>query len=174
MKLFSPLRLVRKLAVITLAFWLAGAGCLLGCEGLAAAAPDQHHSSTPGSHTASSLVVEGDACASTESHSCCNKKSRAAKNHPTAPAAPFQILTERESSSTRLNESSTGGMKPCPFAISRALSVAKIRDSEVSATAASFQALQYHAVREQKHALSTLSPLPNRGHTYLFCCSFLI
>src|SRR5918994_6854854 len=102
MKLFSPLRLVRNLAVITLAFWLAGAGCLLGCEGLAVAAPDQHQSSASGSHGASSLVVEGDACASTESHSCCKKKSRAAKNQPTAPATPSQVLTERESSSTRL------------------------------------------------------------------------
>lgn len=174
MKLFSPIRLVRNIAVITLAFWLAGAGCLLGCEGIAAAAPDQDHASSSASHKASTLVVEGDACASTASHSCCKKKSRATANHPIAAAPPAQKLTEPDSSSTRLNESPTSGMKACPFAISRALSVAKIRDGQVSATAASFQSLPYLGVREQKHALSTLSPLPNRGHTYLHCCSFLI
>ena len=174
MKRFSPIRLVRNVAVITLAFWLAGAGCLLGCEGVAAAAPDQSHGSSSDSQKASTLVVEGDACASTASHSCCRRKSRASASHPTAPAPPAQKVIERDSSTTRLNESSTSGMKACPFAISRALSVVKVRDGQVSATAASFQALPHLGVREQKHALSTLSPLPNRGHTYLHCCSFLI
>lgn len=175
MKLLSPTELVGKLAVIILAFWIAGAGCLLGCEGMAAAAPAEDLKLTSTSNHSSALIVEGDACASTEGHSCCRKKSRASRKQSTAvPAAEVSQRAERDLTSTRLNESSTSGMKACPFAISRALSVAKLRDGPMSATTGLSPILPTQAVREQKLALSTISPLPNRGHTYLHCCSFLI
>lgn len=173
MKVFSPTRLVRKAAVVTLALWLAGAGCLLGCEGVAAAVPADHHESSVSSSQTSKLVVEGDACASTEGHSCCKKKARAAKKQTTAHASQVRRGVE-VSSSRKLNESSTSGVKACPFAISRALSVAKLRDGQMIAAAATSPLPLAEGVREQKLALSTLSPLPNRGHTYLTCCSFLI
>ena len=174
MRLFSPTRLIRKLAVTTLAFWLAGAGCLLGCEGMAAAAPAEHLNLASSSNQSSRLIVEGDACASTEGHGCCKKKSRAARKQPAAaPAAEVSQRAERDLTSTKLNESSTSGMKACPFAISRALSVAKLRDGQMNATGLS-PMLGVQAVREQKLALSAISQLPNRGHTYLHCCSFLI
>ena len=172
MKLFSLSRLVRKLAVITLAFWLAGAGCLLGCEGMAVAAPAEQLNLTSSPNQGSTLVVEGDACASTEGHSCCKKKSRAVRKLPTG--TPAAAGAERDLASTKLNESSTSGMKACPFAISRALSVAKLRDGQMSATEGLSPIVPGEAVREQKLVLSTVSPLPNRGHTYLHCCSFLI
>ena len=175
MKLSSPTRLVRKLAVITLSFWLAGAGCLLGCEGMAAAAHPDHLKLTSGSNLSSTLIVEDEACASTEGHSCCKKKSRAARKPATAaPAAEVSQRAERDLTSTKLNESSTSGRKACPFAISRALSVAKLRDGQMSATDALSPVLPGQAARQQKLVLSAMSPLPNRGHTYLRCCSFLI
>jgi hypothetical protein len=174
MKLFSPIRLARNLAVITLAFWLAGAGCLLGCEGMAAAAAAEDSNLTSSSNHNATLVVEGDACASTEGHSCCQKKSRVASKQTTAvPAAQVFQRSEGNLTSTKLDESSTSGMKACPFAISRALSVAKLRDGQINATGLS-SLLPLQAVREQNLVLSTISPLPNRGHTYLHCCSFLI
>ena len=174
MKPFSPIRLVRKAAVLTLALWLAGAGCFLGCEGMVAAAPAENPDSSLKSTRSSTLVVEGDACASTEGHSCCKKKARASKKQTPAPASQVRTGAEVESPTRKLNESSTSGMKACPFAISRALAVAKVRDGQTSTTASSSYALATVFVREQKLALSTTSPLPNRGHTYLRCCSLLI
>src|SRR5688572_23725800 len=175
MKLFFSTRLVRKLAVFTLAFWLAGAGCLLGCEGIAAAAPAEYLSLTSTSNQSAVLIVEGDACASTEGHSCCKKKSRAARKQPPAiPAAEISQRDESDLTSAKLNESSTSGMKACPFAISRALSVAKLRDGQMSSTAGLSAILPGQVVREQELVLSAMSPAPNRGHTYLRCCSFLI
>lgn len=174
MKRFSPTRLVRRAAVITLAFWLAGAGCLLGCEGIAKAAPAEHHDSASNPTQASTLAVEGDACASSEGHSCCKKKARTTKKQTTAQAYQPRTQAEVDSSSRKLNESSTSGMKACPFAISRALAVAKVGDGQTTASAGFTYALPMGFVREQKLALSTTSPLPNRGHTYLHCCSFLI
>lgn len=175
MKLLSLIRLVRKVAVITLAFWLAGAGCLLGCEGMAAAAPAEHLNLPLSSNQNSTLIVEGDACASTEGHSCCKKKSRAARKLSTvATSADVRQRADRDSTSTKFNESSTNGLKACPFAISRALSVAKLREGQMTATAALSPILPVQDVREQKLVLAAISPLPNRGHTYLHCCSFLI
>lgn len=174
MKLFSLTRLVRRAAVITLAFWLGGAGCLFGCEGIATAAPAEHQDSASNPTQASMLAVEGDACASGEGHSCCKKKARATKKQTTAHAYQLRKHAEVNSSSGKSNESSTSGMKACPFAISRALAVAKVGDGQTSASAGFTYALPTGVVREQKLALSTTSPLPNRGHTYLHCCSFLI
>jgi len=175
MKLFSPTRLVRKLAVTTLAFWLAGAGCLLGCEGMAAAASADNLNLASTSSQSSRLIVEGDACASTAAHSCCRKKSPAARKQPKAvPAAGVSLSAGRDLTTTKLNESSRSGMKACPFAISRALSVAKLRDGQMSSTSGLSALLPPQSVREQKLVLSAISPLPNRGHTYLHCCSFLI
>ena len=175
MKRFSPTGLARKSAVITLAFWLAGAGCLLGCEGMAAAAPAEHLNLTSTSNQKSALIVEGEACASTEGHSCCKKKSRAARKQPAAASvAEVPDRAERNLTSPKVNESSTSGMKACPFAISRALSVAKLHDGQTNTTAELSPILPGQAVREQKVVLSAISSLPNRGHTYLHCCSFLI
>jgi hypothetical protein len=168
----SPTRLVRKLAVITLAFWLAGAGCLLGCEGMATAAPAEDLNLT--SNHSSTLIVEGDACASTEGHGCCKKKSRVAEKQLRVAASEIPHGAEQDLSSTKLNEPSTSGMKACPFAVARALSAAQVRDGKMSATAEFSSTLPGRVLREQKLILSATSPLPNRGHTYLHCCSFLI
>jgi len=171
MKVFLP-RLAGKFGLVILAFWLAGAGCLLGCEGMASAAPDARSSSPD---QPSIIVAEGDACSATEAHSCCAKQARAKKpaRHTVRPSLKLtssgQDLTE-----SRLAESSTSGMKTCPFAISRAMTVAKTHDGQMSSTAVLPGVLQAVSVREQKLSLSTLSPMPNRGHTYLRCCAFLI
>jgi len=167
MKVFLP-RLAGKFGIVMLAFWLAGAGCLLGCEGMASAAPAVRSSN---SDQASTIVAEGDACAATEGHSCCAKKARAKK-----PARQnIKLTSSRQNlADNRLAESSTSGMKACPFAISRAMTLAKTHDGQMSSTAIVPAVLQAVSVREQKLSLSTLSPMPNRGHTYLRCCAFLI
>ena len=175
MRLFSPIRLVHKLAVITLAFWLAGAGCLLGCEGMAASASsDEHLNLTSSSNQSSTLIVEGDACASSEGHSCCKKKTRVAKKQPRTAPDSVHPHTDLDLTSRKLNESSSSGVRACPFAMSRALAVAKLRDGHTDSTAGPSHVLPAQVVRVQKLALSAMSPLPNRGHTYLHCCSFLI
>ena len=173
MNAFSPIKLVRKAAVLMLALWLAGAGCLLGCEGTAAAAASAHHESSSSSVKTSTLVVEGDACASSENHSCCKKRSTAAKKQPSTPVTQVH-KQPHDPSSVKLNESSNTGMSACPFAVARALSVAKVRDGDASAVTPASYVLSGRPDSEQTRALSAISPLPNRGHTYLRCCSFLI
>ena len=168
------LQLSRKIGVAAVALWLAGAGCLLGCEGTVAASAGQHHNRSAKSDQSQTIVAEGDACASNEGHGCCKKKARAHRDTP-ANAGPVAAnhTSAQKSTESRLAESPTNGMT-CPFAISRAIAVAKIHDGQMSATAAVPHVLTAASVREQKLSLSATSPLPNRGHTYLRCCSFLI
>lgn len=169
------LQFSRKLGVVAIALWLAGAGCLLGCEGTVAAAAGQHHDRSANSNQTPTFVAEGDACASNEGHGCCKKKTRAHRNTAAdaEPVAANHSLKQNQTGS-RFAELPTSGMNTCPFAISRAIAVGKIHDGQISAIAAVPHVLTATSVREQKLPLSTTSPLPNRGHTYLRCCSFLI
>jgi hypothetical protein len=172
------LKLVRKLGVFALGFWLAGAGCLLGCEGMVTAAAGQDSNLSSNSDHAST-IAEGNACSSGEGHGCCKKKSRAVRSTPAIPGAHGEALVRRNPLTAQnltwvqLAESSTTSMNACPFAISRALAVAKIHDSQM-ATAVVSTELHSAIVREQESSLSTLSPMPIRGPTYLRCCAFLI
>jgi hypothetical protein len=183
MKIFPLLSLARKVGVVALGLWLAGAGCLLGCEGMVTAEAAQALNRSTSSQHGSSIVAEGDACSSSEAHSCCKKKVqktriRSIGHHDSQPvtnrAKDSKVGAAHTSTENRLAELPAGGMKACPFAVSRALAVAKVHDGQINATAAVSYTTSGAIVREQTLSLSTLSPLPNRGHTYLRCCAFLI
>ncbi|HVQ39287.1 MAG TPA: hypothetical protein VMS31_17235 [Pyrinomonadaceae bacterium] len=77
--------------------------------------------------------------------------------------------------SFQFDGSSSGMMKDCHLAASKAAVVSKSRGDEVSAPQA--VANSYRPDRkspEQPAPLSATLQLPNRGHTYLRCCAFLI
>jgi len=151
----------------------------LGCEGMFTAVAGQEVNSSSSQHH-STIVADSNACSSNEGHGCCKTKVREPRSTRAvhSPSRPGDRTTDafvaHKSSESRLAESSTGGMKTCPFAISRALAVSKIHDGQMNATTAVSQAMSRALVREQTLPLSTLSPMPNRGHTYLRCCAFLI
>lgn len=183
MKKFPFLNLARKVGVVTLGLWLAGAGCLLGCEGTVTAVAAQALNRSTSSQHGSSIVADGDACSSSEGHGCCKKKSQktatrfvAHHNSQSVDIRPndSESIAAHSSTENRLAELPAGGMRACPFAVSRALAVAKVQGGQMNATAAVSYATAGAIIREQTLSLSTLSPMPNRGHTYLRCCAFLI
>ena len=181
--MYPLLSLARKFGVLTLGLWLAGAGCLLGCEGTVTAVAAQALDQSASSQHSSSIVADGDACSSSEGHGCCAKKAQktatrsvANHNHQSVDIRPndSQSKAVHTFAENRLEEMPASGMRTCPFAVSRALAVSKIHDGQMNATAAVSSAPSSSMVREQTLSLSTLSPMPNRGHTYLRCCAFLI
>lgn len=178
----SSFRFVRFLLAPLLILWVAGAGCLLGCEGMIAtataaaigrnASPDQH------SDHRSTIVVSGHACSSgdsakssvevNEAHSCCKKSSTDAE-----PRAPR--LSIGEANLIQSGASSPGMMKDCPLAGSKAVVVTKSRSGQASASPAIANSyLPTLDFLEQPAPLSRPPLLPNRGHTYLRCGVFLI
>jgi hypothetical protein len=167
----SSARIVRLVIAPLLSLWVAGAGCMLGCENMiAAAATDSLVNAGEQAGHHGTLVVSGDACASSKSHDCCKKKpvQVAEKTHGPETQDHGAALVSSSGSSSET-------MKECPLAVSRTVVIAKKRAVEVNA-----QPTVAHAVTPPQNFVEINAPvssalrLPNRGHTYLRCCVFLI
>ena len=173
MRTLTSTKIVRFVLAPLLILWVAGGGCLIGCEGMVAAAATAPISSTvkhSGHHSErkTAIVASGHACSSSGSHSCCAKNTAETKPKAqrTSPADTTLIKSDRPSS---------GMMEGCPLAVGRAAFAAKGRKDEVSAAPAlAHSVLPAENFLEQTAPLSTPPRLPNRGHTYLRCCVFLI
>jgi hypothetical protein len=178
MKTFRSARVLRFVLAPMLSFWIAGAGCMLGCESMVAAAATLKSNAGHHSQNSSTIVASGHACSSQKSHDCC------AKNRDEESSEPSQgnhsnatLTTARESSSAILITSRGSSSIPinCPFAVSRTAVVTKAqgRDTNASAVLAVSNPDRPNLL-EQTAPLSPPLRLPNRGHTYLRCCVFLI
>lgn len=161
-------KIVRFVLPPILSLWVAGAGCLMGCEGMVvAAATDSSVSATQHLAHTPTIVASGHACASGQSHNCCKKSSnKAATRSETDSSATTPVTT---------NSFPSGLMNGCPLALSRAAVVTKAQGADLSAfPALTHSTLPAESLLDQKAALSPPVRLPNRGHTYLRCCVFLI
>ena len=164
---FSIFKIGRVVMALALALWVAGAGCLLGCEGMIAAATSQGSGAEHHATGDVNLVVSRDACASAKSHDCCAKKQQKIK----AKAAS----TEEDATTLVQTESSSSGMSACPLAMGRTAVAAKNGSHEESSTTSvAGSNLSSENFAELTAPLAKQVRLPNRGHTYLHCCSFLI
>jgi hypothetical protein len=172
MRTLPSTKIVRFVLAPVLTLWIAGAGCMMGCEGMVAAATasssiSEKHSGYHSGRNAT-IVASGQDCSSGGSHSCCAKNAGETK-----PAA--QRTNKSDSTLIMAGGSSSGMMKDCPLAVCRATIPAKIRINEVAAAPVlANSALPAENSLEQSAPLSTPLRLPNRGHTYLRCCVFLI
>ena len=163
----SIFKIGRAVLTIALAFWVAGAGCLLGCKGMAAAAASQGSGAEHHAADDVNLVVSRDACASAKSHDCCAKKQQNVQRKANS--------SEKQAATLFQTESSSSGMSACPLAMGRTAVAAKNGSHEESGTttvAGSHLSIENFA--ELTAPLAKQVRLPNRGHTYLRCCSFLI
>ena len=166
-------RIVRFVLAPVLSLWIAGAGCMIGCEGMVAAAatvpsssPEKHSGSHSGRKT--TIVVSGHACPSSGSHTCCEKNAGETK-----PAA--KRTSKSDTTLVTVGGASSGLMKGCPLAVGRAAIAAKIRDKEFDAAPVlAHSILPAEKVLKRTAPLYTPVRLPNRGYTYLRCCVFLI
>lgn len=141
---------------------------MLGCESMVAMA-SASSAGTTRPHTSQTIVASGDVCASAEpksSHGCCKKNKPTAKNDSDPALEAFM---------PEAGGSSSGAMNNCPLAMGRAAVVAKSHSRDVSVTPAlAGSPLPELKVNELTAPLSARLRLPNRGHTYLHCCAFLI
>jgi hypothetical protein len=162
-----PLKIIRSGLAVALGLWVAGAGCLLGCEGMMTAAAGERDGVAHHATSDLSLVVSGEACASAKSHDCCAKRNQHAQAKAQTGEKQAGTLVETGLSSS--------GMSACPLAMSRTVVTAKSSGGETSsATSIVNSNLPNHNLLEHTAPLVMQVRLPNRGHTYLRCCSFLI
>lgn len=173
-------KIVRGSLGLALSFWIAGAGCMFGCQDMTAfaATVNEDRGHEQGMESGLAAIVSGDACAANGSHDCCAKKKAEAKAKTKSANSRLTLrlatqLSQRES----LNTAPSSGVRECPLALSRAIAVTKRSDSDKQSFAPAVLATRTSALpipTEQHAALSQPSRLPNRGHTYLRCCVFLI
>ncbi|HUS11739.1 MAG TPA: hypothetical protein VMZ30_14830, partial [Pyrinomonadaceae bacterium] len=85
MRFLSSMRIVRVTLALAVALWMAGAGCLVGCEDMVSAAAADHGSSTTTSDL--TIIATGEACASMHSHDCCKRGAKSSPKSVTKPSA---------------------------------------------------------------------------------------
>lgn len=180
MNVLSSLRFVRFVLAPALSFWIAGAGCMLGCESMvtAAASPKAsagHHSAGEHRKSSSTIVASGHACASQESHNCCQKSSDEAAPKSVASKSSKSVASKSSNEALVASGGSSSSPMNCPFAMGRATVATKAQggDKSLSPVPADSNLLTQNS-QEQLSPLSPPLRLPNRGHTYLRCCVFLI
>jgi len=164
---FSLIKIARVALAAALILWVAGAGCLVGCEGMMSAAASESSKVVHHGHGELNLVVSGDACASSKTHDCCAKQNHRAQPKAQSVEKPTATLVETDPSSS--------GMSACPLAMSRTVVTAKKGIDETgSAATVAYANLPIQNRVEQPAPVVSQVRLPNRGHTYLRVCSFLI
>ncbi|HKB66527.1 MAG TPA: hypothetical protein VKC61_11795 [Pyrinomonadaceae bacterium] len=178
MRFLSSTRIVRVSLALTVAFWMAGAGCMLGCANMASAATATEIASPANS---SAIVVSGEACASMQSHDCCAKRNAHSAAKPeTKPTSgkPELVAESRKVPSAALFGAlgaTFPSMMECPLAVNATAELSKAGPDQSNVALPSPSELaSLSNPPEQTSAFARPLRLPNRGHTYLHCCSFLI
>jgi len=144
-------RILRGSIAIALTIWVAGLGCIFGCENASKIAT--------GAVQVHPMIATVNAAAS--NHSCCKRRKNSSRSIVAASLQPLVMVDNGESS-----------VRECPLANngSALASTSSHPQPPVLATNQVMAALD-------TAPLST-SPIPslyqNRGHTYLRCCVFLI
>ena len=166
MRSISSIRIIRMTLALAVALWMAGAGCMLGCENMVSAATSTgvaSHETTP------ILVASAEACASMQSHHCCAKRG-AGSAAKTTPKASINETATFVSSATAV----PGTMMDCPLAVNAAAALSKAgSDQSIVALPAATERISLSDSHEHAVAFARPLRLPNRGHTYLRLCVFL-
>ena len=169
MRSLGSIRIVRVTLALAVAFWMAGAGCLLGCEGMIAAASGEEAQSQVSDLT---VVASGDACASMRSHDCCARRNKHAQTSNSTTPAPAATST---SALTSLLGQTPTSMRECPLAVTATAALSRTNHNPSAGPLLLARPTGFiPQLEEQTRPLSQQIRLPNRGHTYLHCCVFLI
>lgn len=132
-------------------------------------AAQEPQGATEGQYTGHKIptVVSEEACASAKSHDCCVKnKNKKANGSRTETPETVGFASEQGLPRETIR---------CPLAVNGVAVVTKTSSKQlVAPVALSTASLPTENTIEQKAALSPPPRLPNRGHTYLRCCVFLI
>lgn len=200
MRFLSSVRIVRVTLAFAVAFWMAGGGCMLGCENMASASASEAEApaTTETPDNAANVVVAADSCASMHGHDCCAKRGGQAKVRSNSNAKRVAKLADHAAHSSRHSSlHSSSNMAPpqaasgsvdvsalaapfslmmdCPLAVNATAALSKARPDDSGGDLLPANSLDSFTVfKEQLTALTPPPLVPNRGHTYLRCCAFLI
>lgn len=153
-------KITRLTLVPILVFWVAGTGCLIGCEKLVLAAIQTGHHNRMGD-----VIEAGESCAAKKSHDCCTKQSKKVARTLASENAQFEFVVP-----SRTSESFG-----CPLAANRTAVLGKVGSipGPTALDTIRLSGPDDSSARLASKENPNLVPA-NRGHTYLRCCVFLI
>ena len=139
--------MIRRSAAFVLVLWLAGVGCIIGCEMNVAAAP-QHESPTD---------AQTESCPAFSGHDCCQQTENS------NGAASIETLPKN-----------TANVSCCPLAGLSADPARKVSASDAPPTVAQSGLSVAPCARTSTQLPAYRLQVPDRGSTHLRCCVFLI
>lgn len=172
MRKFASFRTIRVAFACAVSLWMAGAGCLMGCESMAMGST---RAAKVAEGNASSPIVSGESCASHQRHIA---KAEAAQT--LAPAPILENHANHASRGTRQHivtsafNAGPASIMECPLAVNATAALSKARTDNAKIVPVLTNVNRPLQALEQKSALVRHPRLPNRGHTYLQGCVFLI
>jgi len=152
------------LLAIALMFWCAGTGCMIVAYARAAAA-DSDPIVEQMSHSIGSMAMDA--------HACCKAKrpsSKTARARSDANAAPgdFNLLT------TPSAPSQSNVMNCCPLTSGSMVVSSRSQSNDDATAAEQLNSASFSFVGAAPPPLAVPLHLPNRAHSYLLDCAFLI
>ena len=170
MRLLASFKVVRVSLAFAVALWMAGAGCLLGCEKSTAVAATEVDQSAK----SSVLVASGEVCAAHAAKRSSNFHQGGTSSSSKSSSAPRTVKLQ-DNGQTLASGGGSSSMMNCPLAVNATAVLSKSGPDTIDYSFAIAKVNQPLAQSlEQRTALRRQPRLPNRGHTYLHCCAFLI
>ena len=155
----SLTRLISKALAIALMFWCAGAGCMMVSYAKGAMSEVDSLAATA-AHAMSGAM---------DAHACCQAKRKGAKHSPSAKATPSQFTQFAIPEPVQGN-----AMNCCPLT-SGSIAVASRSTSNDEAPALSqTNSNAFKPLTSDQKPVAIPLRLPNRAHSYLLDCVFLI
>ena len=164
MKVLRTIFKPHALLAIALMFWCAGTGCMIVSYARAAAS-DSDPIVAQMSHSIGSMTMDA--------HACCKAKrpsSKTVRAQSEANAAPsdFDLLT------TPSAPSQTSVMDCCPLTTGSIVVSSRSQSDDNTTAAQQLNSASLSFVGAAPQPLAVPLRLPNRAHSYLLDCAFLI
>ena len=164
-KRFFKLRPIIALALI---FWCAGAGCMLVSFAQTSMAD------VAGSPHSADQMMTG-VSSSMDAHACCKAKHRSASGNPTQPASSASsAYAEQNLLSIPTAPTQSGAMSCCPLTSGSMVVASRSQSNDRATVSEATNSSSLLVISSDPPPLSVPLRLPDRAHSYLLDCAFLI
>ena len=156
---------IRSVLAFGLMFWCAGAGCMMVSYARAAATESEAMAGSMDQAMAGGMSMDA--------HACCKAKRSSSKQHQAGdtsqPLSPDLNLLTTPSMPTQ-----TGVMNCCPLTSGSIAVSSRSQSNDPATVLQQTDSFQTSLVDSHPAPLAVPLRLPNRAHSYLLDCAFLI